>query len=448
MKIPNVKVKNGRFYFRIVIPVELRQYFGYKTEIIKSLETTNPTTAARLAYPIAVECKRQFSNLRNGSGLNIEAEKLLREYKLKPLSLNLQPEAKTPSKQAQAVGMDDSRYAQFKDLLADDLSNPASETGYDEWDVAERAFAILYDKVPITLTAAEERALQGINDRKRVNTIKCSFKLVRRVTKAEKVAQISAVALQDYIDTQTKLKTKTLQRYFNIVKNNIDKLCRLCEQEINNPFNRISYGKTNKAKSKRATITPAEFKRIQQLINNKWHLDSVKLIALLINTGCRISEIAGLEKEHIVLSGEQPYLIITETEQRSLKRASTARHVPLFGISLEAATKLTQSTARFLFPRYNQTNRTSNDNASAAVNKWLKANLPETKVTSHSFRHTTNTRLAEAGIDEALRTKWHGWIRQDMAAYYGNIEVLPLYKEAVDKLCKYERSEAARYKQL
>lgn len=448
MNIPNVKVKNGRYYFRIVVPTALRQYFGYKTEIIQSLKTTNPATAAKLAYPIAVEYKRQFSNLRNGSGLNIEAEKLLREYKLKPLSLNLQPEAKTPSKQAQAAGIDDSRYAEFIDGLGDELSNPASGTGYDEWDVADRAFDILHDKAPITLTAAEERAVNGITERKRVNTIKCSFKLVRKVTKAENVTQINPVVLQDYIDTQTELATKTLQRYFNIVKRATKNLCRLYGREINNPFDKISYGKLKKVPAKRKTITPTEFTRIQHLIENKWHLDSVKLIALLINTGCRIAEIAGLEKEHVCLSAEQPYLIIVPTEQRGLKLASTARYVPLFGISLQAAAKLAQSTERFLFPRYNQTNRVSNDNASAAVNKWLKANLPETKVTSHSFRHTTNTRLAEAGIDEPLREKWHGWVSQNMAAYYGEIDVLPLYKKAVAKLCEYERSEEARYKQL
>ena len=53
--------RNGIFYFRFAIPTQLRQAYGGKTEIRKSLKTFNKTTAQSLALYIAVHIKADMT---------------------------------------------------------------------------------------------------------------------------------------------------------------------------------------------------------------------------------------------------------------------------------------------------------------------------------------------------------------------------------------------------
>ena len=77
------------------------------------------------------------------------------------------------------------------------------------------------------------------------------------------------------------------------------------------------------------------------------NMEATLLIYVLIETGCRPSEIGNLEPENIILQGDIPHIKIRATRKRELKTASSVRDIPLVGVSLEAMKKAPQG-----FPRY------------------------------------------------------------------------------------------------
>ena len=77
-----------------------------------------------------------------------------------------------------------------------------------------------------------------------------------------------------------------------------------------------------------------------------------------------------------------------------LKISSSERDVPLVGVAVWAAERVVQANSEcaFAFPRYNQSDVTVANSASAALNKLLKHYvLVGGKV--HSFRHSMRDRL-------------------------------------------------------
>lgn len=126
--------------------------------------------------------------------------------------------------------------------------------------------------------------------------------------------------------------------------------------------------------------------------------DARRAVLALINTGARPSEIVNLRAEAIVLEGEIPFIDISEDlAGRELKAVTTARRIPLAGVSLEA---LREARAAGGFARYRD-----RDNLSAAVNKYFRENglMEGDGHTLYSLRHAFESRLKLAGVDEELR---------------------------------------------
>lgn len=119
------------------------------------------------------------------------------------------------------------------------------------------------------------------------------------------------------------------------------------------------------------------------------------IVHLMINTGCRPSEIAALQAEQIWLDAEIPYISI-EAVEREIKTPHSRRKIVLTGISLEAIRGFEAG-----FPRY----KTSSASLSATVNKYLRSNnLMEThRHTLYSLRHAFEDRCLAANIDERIR---------------------------------------------
>jgi integrase len=100
------------------------------------------------------------------------------------------------------------------------------------------------------------------------------------------------------------------------------------------------------------------------------------LLALILDTGMRLSEAAGLLWNDIVLSGDVPYLHVRPNAIRRLKTISSERVIPLTGSSLWAVHRAQQQrNTRVVFPRYVADGRLNANSASAALNKWLQANI-------------------------------------------------------------------------
>ena len=130
------------------------------------------------------------------------------------------------------------------------------------------------------------------------------------------------------------------------------------------------------------------------------------ICAMLINLGCRVSEVAMLRRGDLHPDAEIPYVDIREHKehQRTLKKGKASERIlPLLGVSLQAA-RLARASAKdggWLFD-------IGHRNPSAQVNRWLVRNFGEEAGRSHSFRHSLETRLVWQRLISASLTPLSG----------------------------------------
>jgi integrase len=187
---------------------------------------------------------------------------------------------------------------------------------------------------------------------------------------------------------------------------------------MKNPFSGIYYDRSNKVQ-KRQPIPLDALKNIQSECcriddDMRW------LIALISDTGMRLSEAAGLHRDDIVLSDEVPHVIVQPHSWRTLKTAASERKIPLIGASFWAAERILSQTndTKFAFPRYNRSGQTNGNSASAALNKWLKLHVPN-GCSVHGFRHSMRDRLRAVNCPTEMIDQIGGWSKDTVGQGYG-----------------------------
>jgi len=159
------------------------------------------------------------------------------------------------------------------------------------------------------------------------------------------------------------------------------------------------------------------------------------LIALISDTGMRLSEACGLLSSDIVLDTNIPHINLTEHPWRRLKTSSSTREVPLVGASLWAAEQIKAQGTEFAFPKYCNTQKCNANSASAALNKWLKPRLPEGCVI-HSFRHSLRDRLRAVECPSDIVDAIGGWTTEGIGQRYGkgyDLNVKAKWMEEISK---------------
>lgn len=119
------------------------------------------------------------------------------------------------------------------------------------------------------------------------------------------------------------------------------------------------------------------------------------IVLVMVNTGLRPSEIAGLRPSEIQLEDVYPHIALKPLG-RELKSNNADRVMPLLGISLKAMKSFPEG-----FPSFRESSATLSD----TVNTYFKSNgLKETPLhTLYCLRHSFEDRLLAAGIDERIR---------------------------------------------
>ena len=129
-------------------------------------------------------------------------------------------------------------------------------------------------------------------------------------------------------------------------------------------------------RSKRVAISSKDIKLIQEVcleIADEKRL----LIALLSDTGMRLSEALGLAWSDVQLDHEYPHISLKPHPWRRLKTSGSKRLIPLVGAAYEAIKMMhRQKVSQFLFNSYTDEVTCNGNSASAALNKWLKQFLP------------------------------------------------------------------------
>ena len=241
-----------------------------------------------------------------------------------------------------------------------------------------------------------------------------------------------ALAFRDYLIAKG-LAGSSISRIYNALNSTLNFTINEHALDISNPFSRVYFDRTDKVK-KRLPIPTDILKQIQ---SECYRIDDDMrwLLALISDTGLRLSEAAGLHREDLVLHHKIPHLIIQAHPWRTLKTSASERKVPLVGASLWAAQRILSDDLNrvFAFPRYNRSEQTNGNSASAALNKWLKSYVPD-GCSIHSFRHSMRDRLRVVNCPSEMIDQIGGWSRDTVGQGYGlgfGLETLSSYMDQI-----------------
>ena len=184
-----------------------------------------------------------------------------------------------------------------------------------------------------------------------------------------------------------------------------------------NPFSGIFIPDDNAASGR----LPVPVDTIRLIQHECFQVDDSKrwLIAIISDTGMRLSEAAGLLTEDIKLDVDGPHIKLRKHPWRSLKTASSERNIPLVGSAYEAAIRIVHVGHKYAFARYCNETKCNANSASAALNKWLKPRMPDGCVI-HSFRHSLRDRLRAVECPSDIIDAIGGWTTAGIGHKYGS----------------------------
>ena len=156
------------------------------------------------------------------------------------------------------------------------------------------------------------------------------------------------------------------------------------------------------------------------------------LFVCLRDTGCRVSEIAGLRVKDC--DTDKECLIISPTPWRTLKTNNSQRSVPLSPEAIKALEEVSQGKdpEAPLFPQYAK--ERGGDNCSAMLMKRLRTIITDKKLTMHSLRHRMKDKLRNTGCPEAISMAILGHGSNTVAANYGSGYALDVMREHMEKV--------------
>ena len=161
---------------------------------------------------------------------------------------------------------------------------------------------------------------------------------------------------------------------------------------------------------------------------NRW------LLALISDTGMRLSEAAGLARDDIVMDTEIPHIKLVPHPWRRLKTKTSERLVPLVGASLWAAKRLKEHDSTYAFPRYCDGQTCNANSASAALNKWMKTIIGGDYVV-HGLRHSLRDRLRAVECPSDIIDQIAGWVTTGIGHGYGkgySVEILAKWMKKIE----------------
>ena len=360
--------RGGYYYFTRQVPTDLQQHY-LCPRIVQGLNTKCPSTAKTRALVAAAKLSEYWSHLR------MTDPKLMGQHMLRSYSVG--KAVKSQESPAQSISL--------SEALQTYLTIKGKGKGKTFHAAAERACKYLVE-------ATDHKDLH-------------------------EYTRQDALDYRDYLVGKG-LAGSSIARVLNSLTSVINFAISEYALELKNPFSRIYYDRSDKVK-KRLPIPVETIRRIQE---ECYRLDDEMrwLVALISDTGMRLSEAAGLHMDDIRLDGDIPHVVVQPHPWRSLKTAPSERTIPLVGASLWAAQRIAgQATDPvFAFPRYNRSGQTNGNSASAALNKWLKSYVPD-GCSVHSFRHSMRDRLRAVNCPTEMIDQIGGWSRETIGQGYG-----------------------------
>ena len=227
------------------------------------------------------------------------------------------------------------------------------------------------------------------------------------------------------------LSNTSLVRIFGVVKAFVNFCIKEQGLDCKNAFSGVYLpAESNK---KRMPIKNGKLKDLQKECFNldddiRW------LVALISDTGMRLSEAVGLLVDDLVVESEYPHIKLSPHAHRRLKTESSERIIPLVGCSLWAAKRIKdKATDRFCFSRYCSEANCNSNSASTAINKWIKAVIG-TDAVLHGLRHGFRDRLRAVEAPTDMIDQLGGWSMRSVGQNYGDGYPLGLMHRWMEKI--------------
>jgi len=234
------------------------------------------------------------------------------------------------------------------------------------------------------------------------------------------VGDISRLEINQFRDhlVANGLSIPSVKRYFTTLKAVFNFASRELDFEEPRVFSNIYYGEDSGPTHKRSSFKLKELHKLQADCRNKD--DELRwLIALLSDTGMRLSEALGLTKGDIVLTTPHPYIKLKPHPWRRLKTTSSVRTIPLEGHARWAIKRAMDATnGEFLFPAYCDVDSCRANSASGALNKWISPRISNGAVI-HSLRHSFRDRLRAVECPKDIIDRIGGWSVGGVGESYG-----------------------------
>lgn len=425
---------DGTIYWQRNVPTDLRERYGSGYKLKQNLRTNDPAVAAAKIARLNKEHEALWKAMRADLALT---PLTAREAALRILKRHGIEDPRQANEGAAALFFDtleSKRIAHAERQtdpeeaywIADDaefLSKPEREA----LRMVQGGTLFLFsDAIEVYLAEHQNAGKDSFKDTEAF-TRTCCAKFTALLGDKELISysRDDAKAFRDHL-LASGLKTASVRRNMTPVRAVFRKAIAEKQLKVSDIWAKISIAGLGEDSTSRPTVTHDE----GEALRTKCYAadDDIRwLVALHLDVGARIAEVAGLHLEDIRPDASPvPYVEFRPTAARSLKGESAGhtysrRKVPLVGAALWAAQRIHANTTpgqKFAFPRYlTKAGKIKSDSASAAVNKWLAAQ--GFAFTSHSFRHAMKDRLRNANAPGLVQDEVGGWSRSSMAEGYG-----------------------------
>ena len=427
LNFPHIFDNHGITSYQRAIPRDLRHRFRGLTKITVKLEGTSSSIALEAAR-LAAHHDRLFKMLRGKGAEDLGAQQLDAYLLLE--HFDLQPGAgQAYVKDHQ--GQDAQPHLEFIEDYLKGKEENGTLTPSDR--LARKA---LQAPLPLLLSQAPEvyfsEHRRGTEAAFKQGVLLNWRKLIE-ITGDIPITGLTRDLAKRYITERAGVvKTASVKREINSLRAVLTTVIREGGLQMNNPFVALTIPGEGKDSVRRLRFTDEELRTV---IRSSLAVgDEIRVLALLCClTGARIGEVTGLRRQDLFLDGAYPYLQIAEYGRRTVKNKNSARRVPVVAIGVRAMKTLLQSTkSEQLFPRYCDGVTANADNASAAVNKYIRA-LGIKARTAHCARHAMRDLLRHANVTIDVMNEIGGWGSQSIADRYGEGHDLKTKTEAITR---------------
>lgn len=439
--VKNTYIHGQSVYFQRHVPADLRG--RYPSKIIKRKlgpVTMAPAAIARRVAELDKAYSAEFDGLRAApdatpSATKAHAIELMRRWGLQPAPAQNHPAAVDlihdhfDAKRGAWAGGDDEAY---RDASPPDYLSPVELAAWQalhgsRTDTIGDVFAVY-----VAASVKDSKQFTQAAERAKERMVGClGDKPVGDVSR-EDARRFVAHLLDGGI------KTTSARRYLRTCCAAWNSYIKERGHKLSNHFAGLAIKQEGMDATPRGVYSPDDLQAIRKACRDTD--DDIRwLVALQIETGLRISEVAGCELADFKLDAETPHLELNRHPWRDTK-TQTARNVALVGVSLWAAKRIVETATegqRFAFPRYTSPNAKGEiecrgTHASNTACKWLRS--LGLAAGTHAFRHTIKDRLREVGCPKELHDRVTGHAGQTVGDKYGRSQLLRLQQKWLQKI--------------